>query len=341
MGLGFRVSRGLIMEIQDLNNKWLLLEGEITGNFKSLRLDSKSIPDLFIGRSVEGNRCLILKLPQGYKADFQSSIRQNLSLELFEKSRWIVLSLLEEQYYDLFNDLILSIYNKVVHIDKASIYVSELLKTYYKWSEFFLDSSSYRLSDEEIKGLFGELTILHELLLPSNSSNLNDVLNSWKGPYDTGHDFILEEYNIEVKTKNSGAANIKISSEYQLQSDPGKGLELAIVTVLSDSLEGDSMKDQVLKVRDYVMERLGDYSIVLKTLSQKGLNLKNLDSYEHLRFKIQSIITYDCNDQDFPKITRASLVDSINSVSYNLNINQIHTFIKTQLSPSNGDSRIS
>jgi len=160
MGLGFRVSRGLIMEIQDLNNKWLLLEGEITGNFKSLRLDSKSIPDLFIGRSVEGNRCLILKLPQGYKADFQSSIRQNLSLELFEKSRWIVLSLLEEQYYDLFNDLILSIYNKVVHIDKASIYVSELLKTYYKWSEFFLDSSSYGLSDEEIKGLFGELTIL-------------------------------------------------------------------------------------------------------------------------------------------------------------------------------------
>ena len=318
------------MEIQDLVNKWSNIPVDASGNFKSLRIDGLCIPDLFVSLNVEQRRCLILKLPSDYNPDFQSSIRQNLSLELYAKTRWIVLALLDDQYFDLFNDLILSIHNKIKDIDNPKTYVTELLKTYYKWSEFFLPDSGNKLSDDQVKGFFGELVILNRLVDASSSSNLNDLLNSWKGPYDTGHDFIFETVNIEVKTKNLSAANVKISSEHQLQAELNKDLELAIVNVNVNPLEGLSIKDVVILIRNYVMERLGDYSILLKALSQKGLTLKNLEDYNHLKFTTVDVTSYDCNLDGFPKITTSTLPDSITSVTYNLNINQIQPFIKSE-----------
>ena len=318
------------MEIQELENKWVSLNETTSAVFKSLRIDGLSVPDLFIGVSTEQNRCLILQLPKNYKPDFQSSVKQNLSLELYEKSRWIVLTLLDEQYHDLFNDLILSLYNKIKDILDPNIYVSELLRTYYKWSEFFVEGLGEGLSDNQIKGMLGELIVLKELLKKSSSLTLNDVLNSWKGPYDTGHDFVGEDKDIEVKTKILGASNIKISSEYQLQSEPGKALELNVVNVSNEPLNGISLGDMVLIIREYVIERLGDYTIVLRALAQKGLTLKTLNSYDNLKFQIVNMVVYECDNEDFPKLIRSELPDSINSVVYNLNINQIENFIISQ-----------
>ncbi|MBK9591013.1 MAG: PD-(D/E)XK motif protein [Crocinitomicaceae bacterium] len=45
------------------------------------------------------------------------------------------------------------------------------------------------------------MLFLKILVEQSNSSNINETLNSWKGPYDKGHDFELSVRDIEIKTR--------------------------------------------------------------------------------------------------------------------------------------------
>jgi len=315
------------MEVQHLLAKWNLLDRDITTNFKSLRIDSIAIPDLYIGISQERRRCLILRLPLGYVPDFQSSVKQNLSLELYRETRWIVLTLLDDQYFDLFDDLIISIYYKIGAISETPSYVGELLKTYYKWSEFFQDSSGDVLSDDQIKGLFGELVYLEEMLKHASSKEINNILYSWKGPYDTGHDFVGEILNIEVKTKSQSGVSVKISSEYQLLKEPGKDLELAVVSMERDPLNGFTIKELLLRIREQIIVKLGDYTIVLKALAQKGLTLSKLDEYSCLKFSPLEITSYDCDHHDFPKIVRTLLPSAISSVGYRLRLNELQDFI--------------
>jgi hypothetical protein len=315
------------MEVHGLIEKWSLLEGDGSTKFKSIRIDSVSIPDLYIGISQERKRCLILRLPIGYIPDFQSSVKQNLSLELYKETRWIVLTLLDDQYFDLFDDLIVSIYYKIYAFSDTPLFVGELLKTYYKWSEFFQDSSGDVLSDDQIKGIYGELVYLEDLVKQITSSGINDILSSWKGPYDTGHDFEGEDLNVEVKTKSLSGVSVKISSEYQLLPEPAKQLELAVVSMERDPLTGLSIKELLFRLREIVIVKLGDYTIILKALAQKGLTISKLDEYSHLKFKPLEIKIYDCDHDDFPKIVRTSLPDAISSVSYRLNLNEVKNFI--------------
>jgi len=314
------------MKIQDINEKWLLIAPGRRNGHLSVRIDSKSFPDLFIGLNNENNRSLILKLPKDYSPDFQSSVKQNLSLNLYSETGWVVLTLLDEQYFDLFDDLIFSIYNKIQSMSSAQLYVTEFLKTFYKWSEFFQESRVQSLSDEIIRGLFGELIVLSELLLKSASGEINDVLDSWKGPYDTNHDFVNESISAEVKTRLNSVSNIKISSEYQLQPDTGKALELLVVTLISDTVNGTSLLDLVHSIRDYVVSKLGDYTIILRGLSQKGLSIITLAEYEHLKFIPVMLVSYDCCHPDFPRLVRSNIAPAVSSVSYKLNVEEIKPF---------------
>lgn len=314
------------MNIQEISGKWALISSGAGNAHESIRIDSKCLPDLFLGLNSENRRSLILKLPRDYTPDFQSSQKQNLSLNLYSETGWVLLTLLDDQYFDLFDDLILSIYNKIHLMSSARLYVTEFLKTFYKWSEFFQENQTQSLSDETVRGLFGELLVLNELLVISRSTEINDVLNSWKGPYDTNHDFVNDSFDIEVKTRFDSVPNINISSEYQLQPEAGKGLTLHVVNIKSDMTNGFSLSDLVMNVREAVVLKLGDYTIVLRGLSQKGLNFKTLVKYEHLRFTPIKITTFDCCHDDFPRLIRSNLAAAVSAVSYKLNVNELRLF---------------
>lgn len=317
------------MELKQLSQKWALLDVGKAG-IQSIRLDSETIPDLFIGINLEGYRNLILKLPSGFVADFQSSTKQNLSLELYAETKWVVLSLLDDQYSDLFDDLIYSIYYKIRQMLEPKAYISEFLLTYYKWSEFFQDNKGDTLSDETIRGLLGELIYLHEQIKECKATELNDMLNSWQGPYDTGHDFIGEFKNTEVKTRTISSSGILISSEYQLEIEPNKDLDLLIVTIESDT-EGITLKELIMMIRETIGLKLGDFGIVITALLQKGITMLNLDTYNHLRYTPIEMSFYKVEESSFPKLIRSELNEGISSVKYKINIQAIASYLTNKI----------
>lgn len=316
------------MIASDLKSKWKQItdEGEFT-DYKSLRISSECCSDIYISIDPDRRHCLILYLPKSYKIDFNPVKKEKLSIKLLRDKNYIVLTLYDPAYHDLFDMLIISLYNAIKDIPEVSIYSKTFVNTFHKWTQFFEEELLEKLSRNIVQGLFGELTVLKSLILKSTASNVNDVLVAWKGPYDHGHDFLLNDKDIEVKTKLDGKSTIRISSEHQFERTDGRDLELAVVAVDFDLVAGISIKTLVEDIKQIVENFLGDTSILLKAIRQKGLNFTNLQKYDNWRFKALNIITYDCLNSSFPKIVNSEIPPSISGVKYNINLKNLDEYI--------------
>lgn len=316
------------MTIDQLKLKWSgLSDSSPNKGFRSIRISAECIANIFIGVNSDANRCLILALPIEYEFSFKGSVKQNLKIEYFSEKKFIVLQLTDNSFYDLFDDLIISLYQRIKDLENSDDYCKEFIRTFFKWSEFFEESKSDLLSENTIKGIFGELIILKKYIIESNPSIINDVLISWQGPYDKGHDFILNHLDIEVKTKDHAIDNIRISSEYQLDIEFEKPLQLLVVSVENNFINGFSIKDLLLEIRDLIIDRLGDSTIIFRAINQKGLTLKNVYMYDNFKFKAISKITYDCCLNDFPKLIKSNIPKEVHNVKYSINLNSLKEFI--------------
>ena len=306
---------------------WKSLTFSGQSDFEFVRIDADCIPELNIGLNRQFNRCLILELPLTSKVDLVPVVRQHLSLDLFRDTGYIVIQLTDAVYNDLFNDLVISLYRRIKDFSDIESITTELIQSFHKWSQFFDAGRTNRLLPEQVRGLLGELLVLRELINGSTASKLNEILNSWKGPYGLTHDFVSGLKNIEVKTRDTWQPDVRISSEYQLQEELNKGLELAVVCLDSDMEYGMSLSTLVIEIRQLIVAKLGDTTIMFDALFQHGLTIGNLSEYDNLRFKPISIHYYDCTGVNFPRLTRADLSREISKVNYDIRTTALNDFI--------------
>ena len=316
------------MSLLDLNSKWEnILHFKNKKGYNALRISAECVPDLFIATNVDGYRCLLLFLPPNIEVKIKGIDKEKLSLAYLQNKNVIVIKLNDVDFLDLFNDLILSLYVKIKDINDAKKSSKELIYSFYKWADFFEDKLNTKLSIEEIKGLFGELFILNELLEDSSSVEVNSILNAWKGPYDTTNDFVFDTKNIEVKTKEESKYFVKISSEYQLEKEFDKGLDLLIVSVKIDLINGESLHNLLTKIVKYLRINSGDASILYKALNQKGLTLESVKQYNNHKFIVVKTDLYDCNLDDFPKLSVSNIPEEIPGLRYKLRVNALSPFL--------------
>ncbi len=178
------------------------------------------------------------------------------------------------------------------------------------------------MSEEVVRGLFGELTYL-EYLIDNLNLPINDVLSFWKGPFDANHDFELIDKNVEVKTKLKNSKIINIASEYQLEIDPGKELELAVVTIELLKDNGDTLKQIVNRIREKIIAAGGLMNIFRDALSEKRLDFNNVEHYDCYQFNANYIDVYDCDHDEFPKLIHSQLKKPIVSITYRLVLAEI------------------
>jgi hypothetical protein len=236
----------------------------------------------------------------------------------------------DSDFNDLFDDLILSLYHGIKSMSQVDEYSNHFIQAFYRWSEFFEDKKSDILSEEEIRGIMGELLVLNLLIKKSNKNEINFLLKAWTGPYDKGNDFELEKKNIEVKTKSPSEMDIKISSEFQLELSPSKGLELVVVSLSSDFIVGFHIGSLILEIKKLIQECSGDNTIFWKALRQKNITAKNLNQYNGYRFKPINWVSYNCAAKNFPKLCRSNIPEEIRSLKYILRTKLLESFIIEQ-----------
>jgi len=322
-----------MIQSHDLRKIWKEINYSGSSEFEFTRIDNGvSIPEINIGLNSKLNRCLLLELPTKHEVDFQKSIKQNLTLTFFKETGYIVLELTDHNFIDLFDDLIISIYQHIYKLSNVNEYSKIFIQMFYKWSEFFDDKKSEKLSQDIIKGIFGELYILGNLIEGEESYRLNDLLSGWKGPYDKGHDFELDQKNIEVKTKEITKQSVKISSEYQLEAEATKELELLVLSVESNTEKAQSLSQLLIDIKTKIINKLGDFSIILIALSQKNITTQNVYLYDNYRFEAKNEVIYNCLDEKFPRLTKSNTPQAIASIQYTLHLNYLDEFILSKRS---------
>lgn len=310
------------MNVEELEIKWNKLQFPKSGSYAYNRIDGICLPELNIGLSNRGNRCLILELPSDSRIEFIGEKKENLETYFNKREKHIVLEVTDRFYNSFFVDLVVSLYYRIKDISNDNDSAKSFISLIQYWSDFLRAKNGGLLSAEAVKGMYGELTYL-EYLLSNLDLPINNILDSWKGPYDDNHDFHFDEKNAEIKTKTLVSNEVHISSEYQLEAVKGKKLELIVVSVMDVSVNGDNLSSILDRIRKEVLDKNGDISIISDALIKKNVQFSTVNLYDSYMFKLKSFDFFDCNDVDFPKLTSTSIGESLRKVSYRLVLKNI------------------
>jgi hypothetical protein len=305
------------MNVEELEIKWNKIHLPKSGSYAYNRINGVCLPELHIGVSEKGNRCLILVLPPNSKIEFVGEKKENLETYFRKKEKHIVLELTDRFYNSFFVDLVVSLYYRIKDISDENDSARSFISLIQYWSDFLRAKKGGLLSAEAVKGMYGELTYL-EYLLDDLDLPINDILNSWKGPYDDNHDFHFDEKNAEIKTKTIASNEVHISSEYQLEAVKGKKLELVAISVEDVAVNGDNLSSVLNRIRKYVLHENGDISIISAALLKKNIQFSTVDIYDSYMFRLKTFEVFKCDDADFPKLTSTNIGDNLRKVSYRL-----------------------
>lgn len=318
------------MNSSDLQEKWRTIEPlPREGDYDHIRITAACRAELFLGVSPDGDRCLILMLPTDFELDFHPVEGEQLSLtKLLSPNRnYVVLTLLNSDFHDVFNDLVVSMYNFIWQMEDVAEYSQLFIATFRKWARFFNIDTGDRLQKTTIQGMFGEIVYLRKLLTIGPVSQVNTILESWRGPYDQGHDFVMADKNVEVKTRMQANTGVHIANENQLDMLEGKGLELAVVAVDEVEPGAISLRELAREMVTRIEGLLGDSQIFYTAMLQKNLTPANLGEYDDFLFRPLEMAVYDCLREGFPRIVRSDLSDSLFGIRYGLNTAELDDFL--------------
>ena len=79
-----------------------------------------------------------------------------------------------------------------------------------RWRTFLSGRKSRKLSDEEVRGLFGELWILRQVL--AFTRDPSETVSAWCGPDKVHQDFIFRD--IAIETKGHQRKRTQLSSDF-------------------------------------------------------------------------------------------------------------------------------
>lgn len=238
---------------------------------------------------------------QGYPADHSwfALVRQESgSLELFTKVAADLVNLMESTSVQ----------------DGLRIH-SAMISRIRAWQAFMKRDSDGVLSKEEEIGLFGELLVLQNLL--DDGVSEFDALDSWAGPDDGLHDFLLGDGAIEVKTTLAPAGFIaRVSNLDQLDDSLHQPLFVAAVR-LAQLPEGATLPEVIDQVAGQIRDPGASALLNSRLVSAGYMDMTRAEYTRRFRF---SELTYRIVCVDSPRLTRSSVPAAIHEARYSLDL---------------------
>jgi hypothetical protein len=142
----------------------------------------------------------------------------------------LVIRLLEEEQRDVFLRLCLDVVSATAQAATEPEAVERFIARTWRWHRLLAGGRDGRLSDEEQKGLLGELAVLSRILIPAIGAA--HAVRCWRGPLGAPKDFEVGRICIEAKARRGTALpHVAISSELQLDATGCDALFLHVAEV--------------------------------------------------------------------------------------------------------------
>jgi hypothetical protein len=227
---------------------------------------------------------------------------------------------------DIFTALVADLLSALADSDAATAAGELLLARLEDWRRLLAAVTPQGMTPEQQRGLFGELTVLADLLLPAAGPR---AVLAWTGPDRQLQDFQFTNAAIEVKTVSGNSAQmVRIANERQL--DFRVAGQLFLVTLALDARHGGP--GQALPVLAgelrQRMHPLGMSAEFEQRLNRAGYLETQAHLYSDRRYTVRECLVHVVGEH-FPKITEQDLPGGVSDVSYTVDLNAASAFRTT------------
>jgi len=274
----------------------------------------KGINFHFLWRVPENNISFGVDLKYDIPISEQFKHLTSLSLEklkIASKEEIIVINLLDNDLKEPFQEFIQTLVNIVLAVEDNEIAQDVFLDKIVKFQKLFEKGRFGKLKKTEIRGLYAELCFLEHLI----ENTTPRALDSWQGPHNGLHDFVMENYAVEVKSYMS-QQSVRILNERQLDPHSSNKLFLATFHIQEDP-SGISINEKIEILEKKFAGKLKLQFI--STLNDSGYFKTHAIYYEKFLLKENTRSLYQINT-DFPSNKVLNLNPEIFNIKYQLDL---------------------
>ena len=202
--------------------------------------------------------------------------------------------------------------------------VERFLFRTWRWHRLLRGGGDARLSQEEQKGLIGELCVLERHLIPAIGPA--DAVPAWTGPVGAPKDFQVGRIGIEAKTHSPHVSSVRISSAEQLDTAGTARLFLHVVEV--SEAAGDPASVTITDVASRVRDTIASLDISATIQFEERLNATGFDwhdDYSDNPLLIGDISLYEVLEE-FPRIAPPMFLPGVEDVQYSITLSRCENF---------------
>ncbi|MEA1960992.1 MAG: PD-(D/E)XK motif protein [Bacillota bacterium] len=311
-----------MLTINELTIKWNALR-ELPGEPVYQGYDATHPLQFFIGLDSTGNReffIIVSNKPTNVPA-CSRSIEVSSGLRR-DGTHTLVFRLVQPDQQEVFTHLCWDLAEASRSCADKKKGLAVVLTRYALWQRLMEKGNMGLLSEQELKGVFGEIYFLKNRLL--DKYGVNTAVAGWIGPTKVDRDFIYNDYWYEVKTTNPGAPSLKISSIEQLDTDE-EG-RIAWVQAEKTSSTDPAATSLPLLINETKMALEGfpeAMEIFIMRILESGV--VDRKEYYDLYFACRNIRLFSVAE-GFPRIRRKDIDTGIIAASYEVNISEISSY---------------
>ena len=294
------------------------------------RVDSQLPWDFFWARDPEGSYLLLFRHAKASRPKAPLPRLRGIGLkttaEVDPDQQTLIWSLEDSSQKDIFQrlcrDIVESTSTATTELEAASIAIART----WRWHRLLRRGSDELLTNEEQKGLIGELLFLERYLLPVLRPS--DALTAWRGPLGSPKDFEVGRVAIEAKARRGAAEPfVAISSEFQLDTTGTDTLYLYVVEI-GAAPEGAqaafSVATVAARVRDSLNTPDGQALESLESLLEE-VGFRWTDDYADTLW-IEGPARFFEVGAGFPRIAASAIPPGISRVRYSIALSECVPF---------------
>ena len=238
----------------------------------------------------------------------------------------LVIRLKDNEQRDIFYRLCVDIIAATRSAQSEEEAVEQFLARTWRWHRLLRGGRDERLSDEEQKGLIGELKLMQQHLFPM--AGVETSIRSWTGPLGSPKDFEVGRVCIENKARRGASTPfVSISSEHQLDTTGIDALFLVVSEVTgasSDDLNGLTISDAARSVLSDLQEQ--DASVI--ELFEQRLLATGFEwshDYSDSKWLVGAEHIYEITE-NFPRIVPDMYPSGVSNVQYAISLKDCEPF---------------
>jgi hypothetical protein len=276
----------------------------------------------------EGLPALLLELPEAVRP---RSVRTLItrafemsapSVEGLPAGRWaLLIELKDHAFSDLFEVLAGDVLDAIQSVNGSQATLQAAERCVERWRRF-VERKGEPLTDEEVRGLIGEIVVLCRCARRFGSEA---ALAAWTGPDGALRDFELPDSSVEVKTfQGDDAATVLISSPDQLDAVAQRPVYLAAVRLTASDAQGFTLSEFVVRMLNIIGADTAAAGTLEERLATAGYLAPHAPLYVK-RFIAGPVMTYVVQP-GFPRIRSTDVPQGVLAVRFALSIPALAPF---------------